>query len=174
VEADERNLLLVLNEVRKMNSLQRENRKSIDQMSDQISHCQDLFDSVIANNRTTNQSIVREIRADLLRLSILANPNMATMYRNNNRKSITESLYSSERPGELTMKTPHKIFSNITKQLHESLYLSSTGFQTIEPNLYLLVELTNPLGSGKSLYLSTISGGGLLSTTIEIVIDGSV
>ncbi len=131
------------------------------------------FDSIIANNRTTNQSIVREIRADLLRLSILANPNMATMYRNNTRKSIAESLYSSERPGELTMKTPYKIFSNITKQLHESFYLTSTGFQSIEPNLYFLVELANPLGSGKSLHLSTISGGGLLSTTIEIVIDGS-
>lgn len=83
---DERNLLLVLNEVRKMNSLQRENRKSIDQMCDQITYYQDLFDSFVANNRNTDKSIEREIRADLLRLSILANPNMATMYRSNNRK----------------------------------------------------------------------------------------
>ena len=174
VEADERNLLLVLNEVRKMNRLQRENRKSIDQMSDQITYYQDLFDSIIANNRNTDLSIVREIRADLLRLSILANPNIANMYRSNNRKNIAESLYSSGRPAELTTKTPREIFSNITKQQLESFYLTSTGFQSIESNLYLLVELANPLGSSKSVHLSTISGGGLLSTVIEIILDGSI
>jgi len=172
VEADERKLLLVLNEVRKMNRLQRENRKSIEQISDQITYYQDLFDSVVANNRNTDQSIVREIRADLLRLSILANPNMATMYRNN-RKSIAESLYSSGRPGKLTTKTPREIFQNITKQQHESFYLTSSGFQSIESNSYLMVELANPLGSGKPVQLSTISGGGLLSTAIEIILDGS-
>lgn len=48
MEADEKNLL-VLNEVRKMNRLQRENNKSIDKMSDQITYYQDLFDTVIAN-----------------------------------------------------------------------------------------------------------------------------
>ena len=85
VEADEKNLL-VLNEVRKMNRLQRENNKSIDKMSDQITYYQDLFDTIIANNKNTNQSIVREIRANLLRLSILANPNMATMYRSSKKK----------------------------------------------------------------------------------------
>ncbi|WP_045577383.1 hypothetical protein, partial [Desulfosporosinus sp. I2] len=61
MEADEQNLLVLI-EVRKMNRLQRENKKSIDMMSDQITYYQDLFDTVIANNRNTNQSIVREIR----------------------------------------------------------------------------------------------------------------
>jgi flagellar biosynthesis regulator FlaF len=87
VEADEdEKNLLVLNEVRKMNRLQRENNKSIDKMSGQITYYQDLFDTVIANNRNTNQSIVREIRVNLIRLSILANPNMATMYRRSKKK----------------------------------------------------------------------------------------
>ncbi len=114
MEADERNLLLVLNEVRKMNRLQRENRKSIDQMSDQITYCQDLFDSVIANNRTTNQSIVREIRADLLRLSILANPNTVAMYRSSKKKfQIAESIYSSKLGESLqTTKKPEEISNN--------------------------------------------------------------
>lgn len=48
------------------------------------------------------------------------------------------------------------------------------GFQSIEPGPYLLVELANPFGSGKLLHLSTVSGGGLLSMTIEIILDGSL
>jgi len=86
VEADEKNLF-VLNKVRKMNRLQRENKKSIDKMSACITYYQDLFDTVIVNNRNTNQSIVREIRANLLRLSILANPKMRSMYRNSKKSS---------------------------------------------------------------------------------------
>ena len=103
MEADEKNLL-VLNEVRKMNRLQRENNKSIDKMSDQITYYQDLFDTVIANNRNTNQSIVREIRANLLRLSILANPNMAAMYRSSKknyykiRKDPNDGLTQTDGP----------------------------------------------------------------------------
>ena len=84
MEADEKNLL-VLNEVRKMNRLQRENKQSIDKMSDQITYYQDLFDTVITNNRNTDQSIVREIRSNLLRLTILANPKMRAMYRNSKK-----------------------------------------------------------------------------------------
>lgn len=74
---------LVLNEVRRMNRLQREKEQSIDEMSEQITYYQVLFDTVIANNRNTNQSIVREIRTNLLRLAILADPKMRTMYRSN-------------------------------------------------------------------------------------------
>ena len=84
MEADEKNLLVLI-EVRKMNRLQRENKKSIDKMSDQITYYQDLFDSVIAINRNTNQSIVREIRSNLLRLTILANPYMVAMYRSSKK-----------------------------------------------------------------------------------------
>jgi len=84
VDADEKNLL-ILNEVRKMNRLQREDNTSIGEMSDQITYYLDLFNTAIANNKNTNQSIVREIRANLLRLSILANPNMAAMYRSKKR-----------------------------------------------------------------------------------------
>lgn len=84
VEADEQNLLVLI-EVRKMNRLQRENKISIDMMSDQITYYQDLFDTVIANNRNTDQSIVREIRSNLLRLTILANPKMRAMYRNSKK-----------------------------------------------------------------------------------------
>lgn len=69
---------LVLNEVIRMNRLQRAKEQSIDEMSDQITYYQDLFDTVIANNKNTNQSIIREIRANLLRLSILADPKMRT------------------------------------------------------------------------------------------------
>ena len=86
MEADEQNLLVLI-EVRKMNRLQRENKKSIDMMSDQITYYQYLFDTVIANNRNTNQSIVREIRSNLLRLTILANPKMRAMYRNSKKSS---------------------------------------------------------------------------------------
>jgi len=92
VEADEQNIL-VLNEVRNLNRSQRENKKSIDEMSHQITYYQDLFDTVIANNKNTNQSIIREIRANLLRLSILADPKMRTMYRSNTKyhfKSTTK------------------------------------------------------------------------------------
>jgi len=85
MESDERNLLLILDEVRKINRLQREHRKSIDQMSDQITYYQDLFDSVIANNKDLNQSIVRELRVGLLRLYILSNPKMMAMYRSNKK-----------------------------------------------------------------------------------------
>lgn len=176
METDERSLLLVLNEVRKMNHLQRENRKSIDQMSDQITYYQDLFDSVIANDRNTNnQGIVREIRADLLRLSILANPNTAAMYRSSKKKfHIAESIYSRGLGESLqTTKNPEEIFSSTSKQQLKSFYVTSTGFQSIGLNSFLLVELVNPLGSGKLVHLSTISGGGLLSTTIETILDGS-
>jgi len=69
-----------------MNRLQREKEQSIDEMSDQITYYQDLFDTVIANNKNTNQSIIREIRANLLRLSILADPKMRTMYRRSEKK----------------------------------------------------------------------------------------
>lgn|GEM_PF-1754181 len=176
METDDR-LLLVLNEVREMNRLQRENRKSIDQMSDQITYYQDLFDSMDAkNNRNTNQSVVREIRANLLRLSILANPEMAAMYRSGKMKSyIIESSdnYGLGRSLQIT-KNPEKIFFSNSKLKLKSYYLTSTGFQSIELDSYLLVELANPLGSGKLVYLSTISGGGLLSTTIEIILDGSL
>lgn len=84
MEADEQNLL-VLNEVRNLNRLQRENKKSIDEMSDQITYYQDIFDTVIVNNRNANQSIVRDIRANLLRLSILTNPKMRAMYRSSKK-----------------------------------------------------------------------------------------
>ena len=84
VEVDEQNLL-VLMEVRKMNRLQRENNKSIDKMNDQITYYQDFYDTVIVSNKNTNQSIVREIRANLLRLSILVNPTMAAMYRSSKK-----------------------------------------------------------------------------------------
>ena len=97
MEADEKNLL-VLNEVRKMNRLQRENNKSIDKMNDQIIYYQDLFDTVIANNRNTNQSIVREIRSNLLRLSILANPNMAAMYRSSKKKHFKIKKSNPKKP----------------------------------------------------------------------------
>ena len=97
MEADEKNLL-VLNELRKMNRLQRENNKLIDKMSDQITYYQDLFDTVIANNRNTNQSIVREIRANLLRLSILANPNMAAMYRSSKKNHFKIKKDNPKRP----------------------------------------------------------------------------
>ena len=86
MEADEQNIL-VLNEVRNLNRSQRENKKSIDEMSHQITYYQDLFDTVIANNKNTNQSIIREIRANLLRLSILADPKMRTMYRSSKQNS---------------------------------------------------------------------------------------
>ena len=175
VETDDR-LLLVLNEVRKMNRLQRENTKSIDQMSDQITYYQDLFGSMDAkNNRNTNQSVVREIRANLLRLSILADPETATMYRSDKMKSyVIESLDNCGlgKSFQIT-KNPEEIFLNSKQQL-ESYYLTSTGFQSIESDSYLMVELANPLGSGKLVHLSTISGGGLLSTTIEIILDGSL
>ena len=99
MEVDEKNLL-VLNEVRKMNRLQRENNKSIDKMSDQITYYQDLYDTVIANNRNTNQSIVREIRANLLRLSILANPNMAAMYRSSKKNHYKIKKTTQKDPNE--------------------------------------------------------------------------
>ena len=97
MEEDEKNLL-VLNEVRKMNRLQRENNKSIDKMSDQITYYQDIFDTVIVNNRNANQSIVREIRVNLLRLSILANPNMAAMYRSSKKNHFKIKKGNTKRP----------------------------------------------------------------------------
>ena len=97
MEEDEKNLL-VLNEVRKMNRLQRENNKSIDKMSDQITYYQDIFDTVIVNNRNANQSIVREIRSNLLRLSILANPNMAVMYRSSKKNHYKIKKDNPKRP----------------------------------------------------------------------------
>ena len=97
MEEDEKNLL-VLNEVRKMNRLQRENNKSIDKMSDQITYYQDIFDTVIVNNRNANQSIVREIRVNLLRLSILANPNMAAMYRSSKKNHYKIKKDNPKRP----------------------------------------------------------------------------
>jgi hypothetical protein len=81
VETDEKDLIRVLKEVMNLNRLQREKKQSINEMSDKITFYQDLFDTAIANNKNTNQSIVREIRANLLRLSILANPKMRSMYR---------------------------------------------------------------------------------------------
>ena len=127
MEADEQNLLVLI-EVRKMNRLQRENKKSIDEMSDQITYYQDLFDTVIANNRNANQSIVRDIRANLIRLSILANPKMRAMYRSGKKKSyIIES--SDHRRLQIT-KNPVKILWN-PKQQSKWYYLTSTGFRSI-------------------------------------------
>ena len=100
MEEDVKNLL-VLNEVRKMNRLQRESNKSIDEMSDQITFYQYIFDTVIVNNRNANQSIVREIRVNLLRLSILANPNVATMYRSSKKNHFKIKKGNTERSNEL-------------------------------------------------------------------------
>lgn len=176
MEADEKNLLLVLNEVRKMNCLQIESKKSIDKMIDQINYYQDLFDSMVTrSNKNTNQSVVREIRANLLRLSILANPKTAAMYRSSKMESsIVESLYSygKDKPLQTTPESD-EIVSN-TEHPPESSYLTSTGFQSIEPNSYLMVKISNPLGSGKLVRVLSISGGGLISTTIEMILDGFI
>lgn len=85
MDADEENLLVLI-EVRKLNHLQRESNKPIDNMRNQITYYQNLFDSVIVCNSNTDQRIVREIRANLLRLSILANPRMRVMYRTRQKK----------------------------------------------------------------------------------------
>jgi len=47
------------------------------------------------NKWNTNQ-IVREIRMDLLRLNILADPNMAAMYRSSKKKSFVVHIYYLE------------------------------------------------------------------------------
>jgi len=92
VESDERNLLLILNEVRGMNRLQRENIKSIDQMSEQITYYQNFIDFVFVNKWNTNQ-IVREIRIDLLRLKILADPNMEQCIEIAKKNPLLLNLY---------------------------------------------------------------------------------
>ena len=100
---------------------------------------------------------------------------MAAMYRNSKKKSfVVESLLSSGLDkSPLTTNNPEETLTN-TKQL-KSFYLTSTGFQSIEPNSYLLVELANPIGSGKSVYLSTIASrnsggvnGGYMENELEI------
>ncbi|KLU63328.1 hypothetical protein CEB3_c03080 [Peptococcaceae bacterium CEB3] len=80
-EAEKAALLKILDGVRKLNDLQRENKQSITQMRDDITHYQNIFQSVTSRNTASNKILVREIRVELLRLSILANPATQKLYR---------------------------------------------------------------------------------------------
>lgn len=103
-------LLLLLNEIKEMSRLQRDEKRPIQEMSQRISDCQNFFNSVVENTNTTNQSVVREIRSHLLRFYILMNPETRNMYRTG--KNV--------KPPELLYKTSHEftstqdLFSEIT------------------------------------------------------------
>ncbi|KLU63479.1 hypothetical protein CEB3_c01460 [Peptococcaceae bacterium CEB3] len=81
-DAEKAALLKILGGVRKLNDLQRENKQSVTQMRDAIiTHYQNIFQSVTSRNTASNKILVREIRVELLRLSILANPATQKLYR---------------------------------------------------------------------------------------------
>ena len=75
---DDRALLLMLGELRELNRLQSEQKKSIEQMTERIEYFQTMFES-IENKGYLNGILIREIRSNLLRLSILSNPETANM-----------------------------------------------------------------------------------------------
>lgn len=80
MDIDDRALLLMLSELRELNRLRSENNKSIEHMTEQIAHLQEVFDS-IENKGYANRTLIREINSNLLRLSILSNPETANMFR---------------------------------------------------------------------------------------------
>jgi hypothetical protein len=68
----------MLGELRELNRLQSEQKKSIEQMTERIEYFQTMFES-IENKGYLNGILIREIRSNLLRLSILSNPETANM-----------------------------------------------------------------------------------------------
>lgn len=164
---DDRALLLMLGELRELNRLQSEHKKSIEQMTERIEYFQTMFES-IENKGYLNGILIREIRSNLLRLSILSNPETANMYR---RKIDTKSGLYAHYDGSLAKNI---IIDSMESVVQEDYYTLTTGVQVIETNSCLFLELTNPLGSGKAACISTISGGSEASTVIDLIRNGSL
>ena len=101
MEMDERTLLLVLSELRELNRLQSENKKSVAHMTERITHLQEVFDS-IENKGYANRTLIREINSNLLRLSILSNPETANMFR---RRTDRIDGYQADYGGSLATNT---------------------------------------------------------------------
>lgn len=172
MEVDKRSALLrILNDVRNMNDLQRENRKSVVQMRDTIDYYQELFESITSDNKATDKSVIREIRIELLRLSILANPATQELFRSKKKPPVLIGEVAKRLP---TTNIPRQIIESIVKHQPESHYLTSTGFISLDPNVNLLVELLNPKESDKAVQISTVSGGGSGLATIELSLDSNL
>lgn len=60
--------------------MESKHKKSIEQITERIEYFQTMFES-IENKGYLNGVLIREIRSNLLRLSILSNPETANMYR---------------------------------------------------------------------------------------------
>lgn len=53
------------------------------------------------------------------------------------------------------------------------VYTVSTGPQAVAANGFLLVQLTNPAISGKTMYIDCISGGSITNTTVDMLKNAS-
>lgn len=54
-----------------------------------------------------------------------------------------------------------------------TFYAVSTGSQSIAPNNFLLLQLTVPINSGKTIYISRVSGGSIANTTIDLFFNAT-
>ncbi len=81
-------------------------------------------------------------------------------------------MNSSENPINCTSSANSPIVTdNIQTDYTEMgiLYIATTTAMSIPANGYLLFELLNPLGSGKNIYISRLSGGAETTTTMDLI-----
>lgn len=166
-------LLKILREVRKMNDLQLENSTSIVQMKDKIDYYQELFESINGRLGVIDKNIIREIRVELLRLTILANPATQELFRSKQKliPNHTDGLIREPEKRPPATSNPRPIIESSVKHLPESLFLTTTGAISLEPNESILVELLNPMESENTVRISNISGGGSGLLIIELLLN---
>ena len=70
-------------------------------------------------------------------------------------------------PNELVYSTSLPFYGYYARS--GNVYTVSTGSLTISANGYLVVQLTNPANSGRTIYINRISGGATTNTTFDIL-----
>ncbi|KLU63013.1 hypothetical protein CEB3_c05880 [Peptococcaceae bacterium CEB3] len=146
---DDRALLLMLSELRELNRLRSENKRSIEEVVERLQHLQEVFDA-IENKGYVNRTLIREINSNLLRLSILSNPETANMFRRRIESTTVGQVELSR------------------KRTDQGYYTVTTGLQVLEVEDYLLLEFVNPFRSERVICLSTTSIGSSGNTSIDI------
>jgi hypothetical protein len=54
-----------------------------------------------------------------------------------------------------------------------SYYMLTTGSQSVATNGYLVVQISNPTGSGKVMHVETVLGSAVTETTLDVIRNGS-
>lgn len=175
----------ILEELREMNRINNENRKVIEQMADYIKDHQALVDVIIKDNRKTNEILMREIRSQLIKLAMIIKPESINDYRTNTKLiSNTEEPVYTALLGEKLDGTYQPLYTNDRGYLSVTdpsdrmailgiLYTADTGVQSIDADAYLIMQLTNPAGSGKFIQIRGSLGGSGISIVMELLGNAS-